>query len=72
MNRPDKVYGINYQPAEKEIGGIPNSSHKILMQAHASQLLRQLYRKLMLDYEAIMINMVMYVFPKNIRRLGKI
>jgi len=36
MNRPDKVWN-KLSPAEKEIGGIPNSSQDI-MQAHASAI----------------------------------
>ena len=36
MNRPDRIWN-KLSPAEKEIGGIPNSSQDI-MQAHASAI----------------------------------
>ena len=66
MNRPDKIYN-KLSVTEREIGGIPNSSEDI-KQAHAAAI--ESYIEEQLVY--LENQLWRYVFPKNIRRLGKI
>ena len=60
MNRPDKI-GINYLVAEKEVGGIPNSSEDI-KQAHAAAI--EMYIQIMLVYRAMDLT-VAYILMKH-------
>ena len=64
MNRPDKLWN-KLSVAEKEVGGIPNSSEDI-KQAHAAAIETYIRRcGLQEDW-----SLWRYVLSKNIRRLG--